>query len=100
MDWSFSPAKHVELVAEILRLRAEREKLQVEVERLQAEVEALRARIAELEQPRAKKKRGRPAQDEVGPRRAKQLAAEGRLATSVNLETGAITRTPRVRERK
>jgi prefoldin subunit 5 len=90
MDWSFSTAKQVELVAEILQLRAE-------VEALRAEAETLRARIAELEQPPVKKKRGAPTKAEVGVKRGKQLATKGQLPTNVNIGTDKITTSPVVR---
>jgi hypothetical protein len=85
MDWPFQTAEYVELADEVLRLRAE--------------VETLRARVAELEQPRVKRKRGRPPQDEVGVEHGRALAREGKLPTRVDLGTGAVETDPVVRDR-
>jgi hypothetical protein len=91
--------------------------LAAENERLAAENERLRARLAELgaEDPTpgghvgvgagpanagTAGKRGRPPEAEVGVRRGQQLAAAGRLPTSVNLGTGDVSTYPLVKRRR
>jgi hypothetical protein len=63
----------------------------------EAEVKTLRARVAELEPP-PRRKRGRPQKAEIAAARAGQLRRKGQLHTRVNLETGEIAPSRRVRK--